>query len=57
MAFRISDKCISCGACANACPMNCIKQGENGYVIDESLCISCGTCAGVCPVGAPEEAE
>ena len=47
MAYKITDKCISCGACAAECPVGCISQGE--------ACISCGTCAGVCPVEAPEE--
>ncbi len=55
MAYRISDKCISCGACAAQCPMECIHEGDGKYEIDESVCISCGTCAGVCPVSAPEE--
>lgn len=55
MAFKISEQCISCGACASACPMSCIKQGEARYEIDSNVCISCGTCAGVCPVGAPAE--
>lgn len=55
MAYKISEKCISCGACAAQCPMECIKQGDERYEIDSEKCISCGTCAGVCPVGAPEE--
>ncbi|MBP3502514.1 MAG: 4Fe-4S binding protein [Clostridia bacterium] len=54
MAYKISDKCISCGACAAQCPMECIHQGDERYEIDENVCISCGTCAGVCPVGAPD---
>lgn len=57
MAYKISEKCISCGACASACPMTCISQGDDKYVVDESICISCGTCAGVCPVDAPELAN
>lgn len=57
MAYRISDKCLSCGACADACPMSCITPGDSKYVIDESVCISCGTCTGVCPVAAPAPAE
>ena len=55
MAYKITDKCISCGACAAECPVSCISQGEDKYIIDEATCIGCGTCAGVCPVEAPEE--
>ena len=57
MAYKISEKCISCGACAASCPMGCISQGDGKFEIDETVCISCGTCAAVCPVGAPESAE
>jgi ferredoxin len=55
MAYKISDACISCGACAGECPVSCISQGETQYEIDASKCISCGACAGVCPVDAPAE--
>lgn len=54
MAYKITDACISCGACAANCPMECISQGEDKYIIDKEVCIECGTCAGVCPVGAPK---
>ena len=57
MAYKITDKCISCGACAQQCPVGCIDQGDERYVIDPNQCIECGTCAGVCPVEAPELAE
>ncbi len=57
MAYRINDKCIACGACAGACPMNCISQQGEKFVIDEAACISCGTCTGVCPVEAPNPVE
>ena len=55
MAYKITDKCISCGACASACHVQCISQGEERYEINPDLCIGCGTCAGVCPVEAPVE--
>jgi ferredoxin len=56
MAYKITDKCIRCGACAAECPVQCISAGDEKFVIDASACISCGTCQGVCPVEAPEEA-
>jgi len=57
MAFKISDSCVSCGACASECPVGSIKQGDTQFDIDASSCIDCGNCANVCPVGAisPEE--
>ena len=55
MAYKISDQCISCGACAASCPVACIAQGDDKYVIDATQCIECGTCAAVCPVGAPAQ--
>lgn len=54
MAYKISDDCISCGACEAECPVSCIKAGDNKYEIDADTCIDCGTCASVCPVDAPK---
>ena len=55
MAYKITDSCISCGACAANCPVNCISYDDEKYKIDDSMCINCGTCASVCPVNAPVE--
>ncbi len=55
MAYKITDKCIQCGACAAECPVGCIEPGDDKYIIDPKQCIGCGTCAGVCPVEAPVE--
>lgn len=55
MAYKISDDCVSCGACAEACGVGAISEGDGKYEIDADLCVSCGSCAGVCPVGAPRE--
>ena len=42
MAYKITDACISCGACAAECPVEAIAEGDG--------------CAGACPVDAPVEA-
>lgn len=56
MAYKINDECISCGACASQCPVECIKEAGAKYEIDETACIDCGNCGSVCPVGAPQQA-
>ncbi len=55
MAYKITDACLSCGACAPECPVSAISEGDTAYVIDADACISCGACASTCPVGAPVE--
>lgn len=55
MAYKISDGCVGCGACASSCPVNAISEQDGQYVIDESVCISCGSCASSCPTGSIEE--
>ncbi len=52
MAYQINEECIACGACAEACPVSCITEGDGKYDIDAGACLDCGACEGTCPVGA-----
>jgi ferredoxin len=52
MAYKISDECVSCGACAANCPVEAISQGDAHYEIDAGTCIECGSCAESCPMSA-----
>ena len=52
MAFKISEECIMCGACAGNCPVEAISEGDGKFEIDADKCIDCGSCADTCPVGA-----
>ena len=56
MAHVINDNCVMCGTCADVCPIGCISEGEDKYVIDPDVCVSCGSCAEQCPAEAIEEA-
>lgn len=47
-------KCCGCSACANICPVQCIKMDfdSKGFyypTIDENACIKCNKCDKVCP--------
>lgn len=52
--FRITDACIGCGACAQACTHRAIVEGSP-YRIRGAWCDECGNCHNVCPVGAVVE--
>ena len=56
MAYKISEECISCGACAAECPVSAISEGDGKDEINPETCIECGACAETCPVGAPAQA-
>ncbi len=45
-----TERCISCGACAKACPMDSIS--DDFHRTDTSRCQSCYACADVCPTDA-----
>ena len=52
MAHVISVECISCGACADTCPVNAIAPRDTKYIVDADTCIDCGACEAGCPGGA-----
>jgi ferredoxin len=60
MAFKITEDCISCGACEPECPNKAISEGDTTYVINADRCTECvgsyaaSRCAEVCPVEAPK---
>ena len=60
MAYKITDECISCGACESECPNEAISEGDYAFVIDPDKCTECigahdtSKCVEICPVDACE---
>jgi len=57
MAMKITEECVSCGACESECPRNAISEGPDIYVIDAALCTECADeggpkCVPACPSDA-----
>lgn len=56
MAMKITEECISCGACEPECPVSAISEGEEIFEIDPNKCVECEgfydaqQCVEVCPV-------
>ena len=67
MSYKITEDCISCGACEPECKNEAISEGDTIYVISPDKCTECvgnhesPKCAEVCPVDAcipdPEHEE
>jgi ferredoxin len=43
MSLKITEECINCGACADACPTEAIREDEAAelHVIDGERCTEC----------------
>ncbi|MEM2897566.1 MAG: 4Fe-4S binding protein [Candidatus Bathyarchaeia archaeon] len=47
------ERCISCGACLSACPVQAIVQNSNWEIeFNEEKCIRCLICVNACPTRA-----
>ena len=54
MAYVITQPCIGVKdrACTQVCPVDCIHDAGDQFVIHPEECIWCGACVPACPVGA-----
>ncbi|MEZ4364236.1 MAG: ferredoxin family protein [Kofleriaceae bacterium] len=54
MPFVVTDKCkgVLDRGCVDACPADCIYEGDGMLHIHPEQCIDCDACMGVCPVEA-----
>lgn len=58
MAYKITDECITCGACEAECPVSAISEGSDHTEIEAAKCVECKghydepQCVSVCPVDA-----
>ena len=49
-----ADRCLTCGACSEACPVEKGGAVPAGQVWDRGACTCCGSCVEVCPADARE---
>jgi ferredoxin len=57
MAYKITDDCQMCAACADVCPTEAIFEGKGKYEIDPEKCEDCAACVDVCPTECIVPAE
>lgn len=46
------EKCVGCGACAEACPFGALSVQDGALAIAGDACMGCGVCVAKCPQGA-----
>jgi len=54
MTYLITSRCVGVkdGTCREVCPVDCIHDAGEQFVIDPDECIDCGACVSACHVGA-----
>jgi ferredoxin len=54
MPYVIAEPCIGVkdASCVDVCPVNCIYEADDQYVINPDECIDCAACEVACPVSA-----
>jgi NADH:ubiquinone oxidoreductase subunit F (NADH-binding)/(2Fe-2S) ferredoxin/NAD-dependent dihydropyrimidine dehydrogenase PreA subunit len=53
LSYTVNDKCVGCGACKRACPVNAVEGSrKEKHTIDQDKCIRCGQCFDACKFDA-----
>ena len=49
---HLSNACILCGRCMQACPQDAIRVSDTHHLLDRTACTLCGKCIEICPCEA-----